>query len=258
MKLRTDWEWASSGLNLRKGERVRIRAWGRARIGAADGALSDPNGLEKARLARLTSSAPPAMLIGVIGESGNDYIKIGKEAEFVADRDGVLYLCLNQLEPAGNDGEFDVRVSVGHATSLSFDVPSAAPTPNATATSADGSKVVAVSPTLDWTNSYIVLERGDRVEIEATGRVNLELGGRSAGPEGIAAPDSGKLLADRPTGALIAVIGTDNNDFIFVGKHTTITAERSGLLFLGVNEEDLTNNTGGFSAKVKVVKGAKP
>jgi hypothetical protein len=90
------------------------------------------------------------------------------------------------------------------------------------------------------------------VTIEADGSVILDLKGTSARPDGIVAADADKLIPDKPTGALIAVIGTDNNDFLYVGSKATITAARDGLLFLGVNEGDLSNNSGYFSARVQV------
>lgn len=257
LKLGADNEWTSSGLTVRKGERVRVRAWGRVKIASAGGTLADPNGLASMRGARLVTDAPAAMLVGVVGERGNDYIKIGKDADFVAPADGVLYFCLNQVDPAGNEGEFDVRVAVGHASSLSFNTGTGLLPPPDVASPRDSAgdvKVVTVSPTLDWTNTYIAIERGDVVEVDASGRVFLDLSGRASGPEGISAADPGKLLADRPTGALIAVVGVDNNDFIFLGAKGRFTAERSGLLFLGINEEQLANNSGGYTARVRVIK----
>jgi hypothetical protein len=131
--------------------------------------------------------------------------------------------------------------------------------PPAVTPAADGAKTVVVSPRLDWTNTYVTLKRGDTVVVEASGAVVLDLAGHSAGPEGIGLKDPGKLIVDKPTGALIAVVGVDNNDFIFVGANGHFTAQRSGLLFLGINEENLANNSGSFTAKVRVVSApAKP
>jgi hypothetical protein len=59
-------------------------------------------------------------------------------------------------------------------------------------------------------------------------------------------------MADRPTGALIGVIGADNDDFIFVGRSAEFTATRDGLLFLSVNEGALSDNTGSYKATIEV------
>jgi hypothetical protein len=60
-------------------------------------------------------------------------------------------------------------------------------------------------------------------------------------------------MANRPTGALIAVVGDDNDNFIFVGKQVEFTATNNGILFLSINEGELKDNTGSFIAHVKVL-----
>jgi hypothetical protein len=55
-----------------------------------------------------------------------------------------------------------------------------------------------------------------------------------------------------PTGALIAVIGDDNNDFIYIGRERTFIAQRDGALFLGLNEGDLSDNTGAFDVRIEI------
>ncbi len=77
--------------------------------------------------------------------------------------------------------------------------------------------------------------------------------GNAAGPDGRSdAADTRKLMQDHATGALIAVISSDNDDFIFIGRATEFTATRNGLLFLSVNEGNLTDNLGAFKATVEV------
>jgi sRNA-binding regulator protein Hfq len=117
---------------------------------------------------------------------------------------------------------------------------------------------VEVAAKQDWTSSRILLNRGDRVVINATGTVNLDAAGaRASGPEGIDLADQRKLMTDQPTGALIAVIGADNDDFIFVGRSVEFTATRSGLLFLSVNEGLLSDNNGSFKAVIEVYPSQK-
>ena len=65
--------------------------------------------------------------------------------------------------------------------------------------------------------------------------------------------DSSKLLKSVPTGALIAVIGDDNNDFLYIGTSREFVAERDGALFLGVNEGNLNDNSGTFDVKVEII-----
>jgi hypothetical protein len=105
----------------------------------------------------------------------------------------------------------------------------------------------------DWTSTGLIIKRGDRIRITATGTVTLDQGsGRTSGPEGIELMDPRKLMGDQPTGALIGVIGADNDDFIFVGRLTEFTASRDGLLFLSVNEGALSDNSGSYKAVIEV------
>lgn len=103
-----------------------------------------------------------------------------------------------------------------------------------------------------WTNTGITVRRGQLVRISATGRVTLGQN-RTANPAGVRTiADNGKLMRDEPTGALIAVIGDNNDEFIFIGARREFTAQRDGVLFLGVNEANLGDNTGSYEATVGI------
>jgi hypothetical protein len=102
-----------------------------------------------------------------------------------------------------------------------------------------------------WTNSGLVVRRGQRLRINATGRVNLG-NNRLATPDGLPnVQDRDKLMRNQPTGGLIAVIGDDNDDFIFVGSGRDFVAQRDGVLFLGVNEGNLSDNSGTFEIVIE-------
>jgi len=96
-----------------------------------------------------------------------------------------------------------------------------------------------------------VVRRGQRLRINATGRVSLGQQ-RFSTPGGLPRiNDEGKLMRNEPTGALIAVIGDDNDEFILVGANREFTATRDGVLFLGVNESNLGDNSGTFDVVVE-------
>src|SRR5262245_10505093 len=102
-----------------------------------------------------------------------------------------------------------------------------------------------------WTNSGLVVRRGQRLRISASGRVNLGLN-RYSTPDGLpSVMDKDKLMRNQPTGGLIAVIGDDNDDFIFIGHGHDFVAQRDGVLFLGVNEGNLSDNTGAFDVVIE-------
>jgi hypothetical protein len=115
-------------------------------------------------------------------------------------------------------------------------------------------KTVSVAAAADWTSTEIRIQRGQRIVITASGEVDLGDNQRT-GPDGISLTDSRKLVAARPTGALIAVVGDDNDDFVFVGSAIAFVAPHNGILFLSVNEGNLKDNTGAFVARVKVLSG---
>ena len=105
----------------------------------------------------------------------------------------------------------------------------------------------------DWTSTGLIVKRGDRIRITATGSVTIDpASGQSTGPEGSDLADPKKLMQDQPTGALIGVIGADNDDFIFIGRQADFTATRDGLLFLSVNEGVLADNTGSYKATIEL------
>ena len=102
-----------------------------------------------------------------------------------------------------------------------------------------------------WTNSGLVVRRGQRLRISASGRVTMG-GGRFSTPEGVPGlADREKLMRNQPTGGLIAVIGDDNDDFIFIGTNRDFVAQRDGVLFLGVNEGNLSDNSGAYDAIIE-------
>jgi hypothetical protein len=102
-----------------------------------------------------------------------------------------------------------------------------------------------------WTNSGLVVRKGQRLRISASGRVSLGRG-RFSTPAGLATiQDGDKLMRNEATGALIAVIGDDNDDFILIGPRREFVVQRDGVLFLGVNEGDLADNTGTYDIVIE-------
>lgn len=115
-------------------------------------------------------------------------------------------------------------------------------------------KVTADNTANGWTNSGWIVRKGQKIKISGTGRVSLG-GGRFSTPSGIGSlPENTRLLKDKPTGAIIAVIGDDNNDFIFIGSSYEFTANRDGALFLGINECDgcLDDNSGAYEVVLEI------
>ncbi len=107
-----------------------------------------------------------------------------------------------------------------------------------------------------WSNTGLVVRKGQRLRISSSGRVSLGRG-RFSTPAGLSTiPDNDKLMRNEATGALIAVIGDDNDDFVLIGTRRDFVAQRDGVLFLGVNEGDLVDNTGTYDVVVEAEAGA--
>ena len=109
-----------------------------------------------------------------------------------------------------------------------------------------------------WTNTGLVVRKGQRLRISSTGRVSLG-GGRFSTPSGLgSSTDNEKLMRNEATGALIAVIGDDNDDFLLIGTRRDFVAQRDGVLFLGVNEGNLNDNTGTYDVVIEAEAGSGP
>ncbi|MCS6873418.1 MAG: LecA/PA-IL family lectin [Pyrinomonadaceae bacterium] len=113
-------------------------------------------------------------------------------------------------------------------------------------------KVLADNTANGWTSAGFVVKKGQKIRVIGKGQVYLG-NGNFCGPDGMQTlKDPDKLIPDKPTGALIAVIGDDNNDFIFIGAQNEFIAQRDGTLFLGVNEGYLDDNSGAFDVTVEI------
>lgn len=114
-------------------------------------------------------------------------------------------------------------------------------------------KVLADNTANGWTNSGWVVRKGQRIRISGDGKINLGRGNSSTSSGLPSLNDEQKLLKNVATGALIAVIGDDNNDFIYVGAEREFVATRDGALFLGINEGHLEDNSGSFNVKIEII-----
>jgi len=156
---------------------------------------------------------------------------------------------LSPVSQADSSGGARLPVDSAPAPAPANDLP---PTPAGPTTVAEKSLEVAAAA--DWTSTGIRVQRGHRVLIDASGEVGLGNSKRS-GPEGLGLSDSRKLIPSRPTGALIAVVGDDNDDFVYIGSSGEFVSNHTGILFLSINEGNLKDNSGAFSANVKVISG---
>jgi hypothetical protein len=289
-----DPNWIDTGVDLKRGERVRIDATGtinigRRRIGPAGLNTTDPN-----------SPLPRGAEGELIGAIGNEYdspiIEIGASREFVADRAGRLYLTPNMA--ARNTDSFygsgvykaQIRKEVdlaaltraddnrnpnddnndpfgfpgdsgaGPAGTRSRDRGNNPSLPGGRRNNRTLEKVVDVPGNQPrGVDTGVELRTGDQVTITASGNVTA---GRRAGvvsPEGGRQGAAGILGASGypvPTagvGALVGYILQTNGQMsqvFLVGSQATLTTPVDGRLYLMVNDDNYTDNSGSFSARI--------
>ncbi len=283
--------WIDSGVDVRRGERVRVDATGtiyagRSRITPAGLSTTDPY----APLPRVAEGA----LIGVIGnEYDSPIIELGAGREFVADRDGRLYLTANRSSYTDARGAFNVRIrkqidltamartsddNNSNDTYDPFSYPDEGDNDPAPVRSRQGGggqgqgqgqgdrrnsrmleRIIAVQGNESrGADTGIDLRAGDQVIITASGNITA---GRRVGvvsPNG-ATPGATSLFATRPVptagvGALIGYIllstGQATQPFL-VGNQMTLTVPSDGRLFLLVNDDNYSDNSGSFSVRIQ-------
>jgi len=277
--------WIDSGVDVRRGEQLKVDATGtiyagRSRITPAGLNTNDPNAP--------LPQAPEGSLVGVVGnDNDSPIIQIGASREFAADRDGRLYLTINRGSYTDARGAYNVNVR------KELDLSAMARTADDRNESYDPFGVQGDSgntgsgrtrsrqpgnPTRDnrrnrtlerivavegnatrGADTGIDLRMGDQVTISATGNVTA---GRRAG---VVSPDGGRPSTAAafgastypvPTagvGALIGFIvqsnGQQSQPFL-VGSQLTFTVPADGRLYLMVNDDNFTDNSGSFSAKI--------
>lgn len=123
---------------------------------------------------------------------------------------------------------------------------------------ADNSVMIAVSASQAWTDTGVNLERWQLFTVTASGTIMFYYGDSAgAGPEGTVEdcshiPHQMEFVANNLScHSLIGRIGTSGEIFE-VGSGGKFTADRAGRLWLGVNDNQFGDNSGGWTAKIKL------
>jgi hypothetical protein len=243
-------QWIRSEIEVYKGQQVRVQATGTVTLEGQT--VVNPEGLRNQR----DSYAPmpnenDGALIAVIGKDPDaPSILIGRQQDFIADRDGMLYFTVNHWETRNAKGAFRVNVSVDRGTR------------GWTGDSTDGTlkrqKIVTVSGTQAWTDTGIDLESGGTIEIIAEGQITISAN-RRTGPDGDRNANvrtSTYPIQSSGVGALIARIRYRNgNDsrlrFIGSSNQMRIGSGENGRLFIGVNDDVFSDNGGSYRVTIR-------
>ncbi len=109
-----------------------------------------------------------------------------------------------------------------------------------------------VSADVAWNDTGIDVRSGQTVYFEAQGQVRWGRDRRD-GPAGErnSPPNPGRPMGNRNAAALIGKIGTDSGDLFFIGDETgPVRVRGNGRLYLGINDDVLTDNSGNFRVVV--------
>jgi hypothetical protein len=113
------------------------------------------------------------------------------------------------------------------------------------------SRTIVVPATRMWTPTNIRVRQGDRIRIETTGEIrwtaNAADRARSAGSLDLK-KTPGAPMPNAFAGALIGRI--DGGQPFGIGDQTSIAAPASGLLYLGINDDGVGDNSGQFQVVI--------
>ena len=261
--------WIDSGIDLRRNERVQTTASGTILAGRS---RITPDGLRTSDPSSPLPSAAEGMLIGAIGNDQNaPVLELGTSREFVADRDGRLFLTANRGTYTDARGSFTVQVKRERDQSAMgednrTDNPFGNPRPRnrtrtreSTATGTPREVVIDVPGISRGTDTNIDVRAGDQITFTTTGSV---IAGRrigEVGPEGAKSSGLGAIVGTRPVptsgpGALIGYIRQPNgqtSQAFLVGSQLTFTVPVDGRLYLLINDDNYSDNGGGFKVQIR-------
>jgi hypothetical protein len=260
--------WIDTGIDLRRNERVRITATGTILVGRA---RISPDGLRSADPNAPLPRAPEGELIGAIGDERNaPIIELGSTKEFVADRDGRLYLTANRSSFSDARGSFTVLVrrerdlnAIDNPENPRRRLPGVRsrdrqPGDNRGRDRSPRDVNIDVPATSRGTDTGLDVQSGDQVTFTASGTIVAGRRIGSVGPEGAATSGFGAIIGTRPVpvagaGALIGYIRMSNGQMsqpFLIGNQLTLTVPADGRLFLAVNDDNYTDNSGTFTVKI--------
>jgi hypothetical protein len=206
--------------------------------------------------------------VAVIDFTGNgdmsdeDWAKVGDSGLLLRSGQAIK----GQLIDVGGTSplRLSVRTETGERDFTSSDVRRivlARPTSTAAATGTSGSSStmslpggdgIAVSATQAWTPTGITVRRGDVIRFTATGEARLSTDAADMATATGARSQRRSQTAPLPDTQAGALIGRVGNGTPFpIGESQTVTMPAAGQLFLGINDDHVADNQGGFRVVVQ-------
>jgi hypothetical protein len=116
-----------------------------------------------------------------------------------------------------------------------------------------GRPEVMVDASVPWVDTGLTVQRGERLRFSATGGIKLSrMAGDTASPSGGAGSHHGRApVSSAPPGAIIARIGDNGAAFAIVIGGSGAAMPATGKLWLGVNDDTLSNNSGSYRVLIE-------
>lgn len=114
-------------------------------------------------------------------------------------------------------------------------------------------RLITVTANVAWSDTGIDVRPGQEIYLASGGQIRWGSGDRRDGPAGErnSPTNAARPMPNRPAGALIGRIGAASEDFFFLGADEgPFRMRTSGRLFLGINDDVLTDNQGNFRVVV--------
>lgn len=117
-----------------------------------------------------------------------------------------------------------------------------------------GGTAIDVAANRVWTDTGIDVQRGDRLSFSATGTAHVAPNA-DCGPDGYGNRPAGNdrngyPVPEVPIGALVGRIG-NSTPFVIGANTQAIMMPATGRLMLGVNDNNVRDNSGGFSVRIR-------
>lgn len=259
-----DSNWIDSGVYLRRGERVQVSASGLITAGRF---RITPDGLRSTDPTAPLPNAPEGKLVGAIGDDARAPIfELGSSREFTADRDGRLYLTANRGSYTDARGSFNVQIRSERNLNASdnSDIDRGPGIRSRDRDRNDRNRAqqeatVNVPGTSAGTDTGIDVHSGDQITFTASGTIVTGRRSGQVGPEGGRNTGFGAIINARPLpsarpGALIGYIRTSDGQQsqpFLIGTQLTFSVPVDGRLYLAINDDDYSDNSGSFSVKIR-------
>jgi hypothetical protein len=251
-------EYTATGVQLQKGDKVRIHASGEIQF--ADGRRSGPGGTRDTESWPFPGERFGALMALVGSPNSSTYHVIGESAEFEARADGELFLQVNARSLEGARGAYTARISAPGTTTAAGSTGTTGSSGTGSSTSSTSRQLryeLTVAGDKEWTDTAIEILEGDTLRLSASGTINYT-SSKTCGPDG-GEREWKDLIRSLPVndagrGALVGKMGESGVVKAFlVGAKAEFQAQRHGRLFLGINDNDFSNNQGSFKVVVEIV-----